>query len=247
MERAVEDIDLDQSINPYTDLVDLLAPVLDLPRHLNRPITGVSINSQKIKPGYVFFAAPGYGLLDGRDYIQNAIIAGAIAVVSEISGDDDIKTSLIMPPGDKKNIIPHIQIPNLRKCIGKIAALYYGKPTQQMQAVGVTGTNGKTTVTTLLAKSLAKLGSKSGFIGTHGVGSDLDNLKKTNLTTPGAFELQSYLKEFLEDDCDSVMMEVSSHAIKQSRTVGVNFDTVVLTNVTRDHLDYHDSINDGSP
>ncbi|MEC8882363.1 MAG: UDP-N-acetylmuramoyl-L-alanyl-D-glutamate--2,6-diaminopimelate ligase [Pseudomonadota bacterium] len=244
MERVIEDTDHDQSISPFMDLVELLEPVLDLPRHLNRPISGVSINSQKVKPGFVFFAAPGYGLLDGRDYIQDAIIAGAIAVVSEIAGNDQIKTSLIMPPGDKKNVIPHIQIPNLRKSIGKIAALYYSNPTRQMQTVGVTGTNGKTTVTTLLAKALKKLNVKSGFIGTHGVGSDLDNLKKTNLTTPGPFELQAYLQDLLEEDCESVMMEVSSHAIKQYRAVGVEFDTAVLTNVTRDHLDYHRDLED---
>lgn len=244
MERVAEAFNHDQSVSPYMDLIELLAPILDLPRHFNRPISGTTVNSQRVKPGYVFFAIPGYGNHDGRDYIQNAIIAGAVAVVSEIAGDDQVKTSLIMPPGDNKNVIPHIQIPHLRQSLGKIASLYYGEPTLQMQTVGVTGTNGKTTVTTLLAKALKRLNAKPGFIGTHGVGSDIDDLKKTNLTTPGPFELQAYLQTLLEEDCDSVMMEVSSHAIKQYRAVGVHFDTIVLTNVTRDHLDFHHSIED---
>ena len=242
MEKVVEDVSFDQSVSPYLDLVELLSTVVELPRHLNRPIRGVSANSRSIKPGYVFFATPGYGTFDGRDYIQDAIVAGAIAVVSEIAANDDIKTSLIMPPGEKKSVIPHIQIPNLRALVGKIAAHYHGHPTQQMQTIGVTGTNGKTTVTTLLTKGLNKLGVKSGFIGTHGVGSDINNLKKTNMTTPGPFELQAYMAGLRTDACESVMMEVSSHAIAQHRIVGVNFDTVVLTNVTRDHLDYHKNI-----
>ena len=122
MEKIVDDIDFDQSVSPYLDLVDLLIPVLELPRHLNRAITGVTANSQKVRPGYVFFATPGYGKLDGRDYIQDAIVAGAVAVVSEIAQNDQVKTSLIMPPGEKKAVIPHIQIPNLRTMIGQIAS-----------------------------------------------------------------------------------------------------------------------------
>ncbi len=242
MEKIVDDIDFDQSVSPYLDLVDLLTPVLELPRHLNRAITGVSANSQKVRPGYVFFATPGYGKLDGRDYIQDAIVAGAVAVVSEIAQNDQVKTSLIMPPGEKKAVIPHIQIPNLRTMIGQIASRYHGNPTQQMQTIGVTGTNGKTTVTTLLTKALNRLQIKSGFIGTHGVGSNIDKLKKTNMTTPGPFELQAYMAQLRDEACESVMMEVSSHAIAQHRVIGVNFDTVVLTNVTRDHLDYHRNI-----
>ena len=244
MEKIVEDIDFDHCINPYMDLIELLSPVLDLPRHLNRPIAGVTVNSQKVKPGFVFFATPGYGPLDGRDYIQDAIVAGAIAVVSEIARNDKVKTSLIMPPGEKKPVIPHIQIPNLRAWLGKISARYNGNPSAQMQIVGVTGTNGKTTVTTLLTKALGRLNIKSGFIGTHGAGSDLNNLKKTNMTTPGPFELQACMSQLREQECESVMMEVSSHAIAQHRVVGVEYDTVVLTNVTRDHLDYHNDIDD---
>lgn len=244
MEKTVEEIDFDQSISPYLDLVDLLSPVLELPRHLNRPVSGVTTNSQTVKPGFVFFAIPGYGAFDGRDYIQDAVISGAVAVVSEIAANDQIKTSLIMPPGQKKHVIPHIQIPNLRESLGKVAAIHYGSPTRQMQTVGVTGTNGKTTVTVLLNKALSRLGTKSGFIGTHGIGSDLGNLRKTQMTTPGPFELQSYMHNLLQEGCESIMMEVSSHAIAQHRIVGVSFDTVVLTNISRDHLEYHKDMED---
>lgn len=244
MEKIIEDVDFDQSISPYLDLVELLSPLLVLPRNLNRQITGLSVNSRRVKPGYVFFALPGFGSIDGRDFIQDAVVSGAAAIVSDIAANDSVKTSLIMPPGESKHVVPHVQVPNLRAKLGKIAAIYYGHPTRQMQVVGVTGTNGKTTVTTLLAKALDRLKAKSGFIGTHGVGFDLDRLTKTQMTTPEPFELQSYMQKLLRHDCEGVMMEVSSHAIAQHRVVGVEFDTVVLTNVSRDHLDYHRDLDD---
>lgn len=242
MEKVVEEIDFDQSVSPHLDLAEILSPVIDLPRHLNRVISGISTNSQRIKPGHVFFATPGYGTQDGRDYIQDAVLSGAVAVVSEIAVNEEVKTSLMMPPGKHKHVVPHIQIPNLRQSLGKIAAIYHASPTAQMQAVGVTGTNGKTTVTSLLAQAMQRLKAKTGFIGTHGVGCQLGKLEKTAMTTPGPFELQAYCKQLMLDDCEAVVMEVSSHAIAQHRTVGVQFDTLVLTNVTRDHLDYHHSI-----
>ena len=244
MEKIVEDVDFDQSISPYLDLAELLVPLIDLPRHLNRHIAGLSMNSQHIKPGFVFFALPGYANVDGRDYIQDAVISGAVAIVSEIAAHDQVKTSLIMPPGSNKHVVPHIRIPNLRESLGSIAAVYHGNPSRQMQMVGVTGTNGKTTVTTLLTTALNRLRMKAGFIGTHGVGSDLQNLAKTQMTTPDAFALQSYLNDLRQDDCEGVMMEVSSHGIAQHRIAGIEFDTVVLTNVSRDHLDYHKDIDD---
>ena len=244
MEKIIEDVGFDQSISPYLDLVELLSPLLTLPRNLNRQITGLSVNSRRIKPGYVFFALPGFGQIDGRDYIQDAVISGAAAIVSDIAANDVVKTSLIMPPGESQHVVPHIQVPNLRAKLGSVAAIYYGHPTRQMQVVGVTGTNGKTTVTTLLTKALQQMKSHTGFVGTHGVGSDLGNLDKTQMTTPEPFELQSFMQKLLHQGCEGVMMEVSSHAIAQHRVKGVNFDTVVLTNVSRDHLDYHRDLDD---
>lgn len=230
-----------QSINPFHTLASLLQDYFVIPRKLDREVSGLSVDSRKINPGDVFIACAGFGKYDGRDYIQAAVASGAAAVISEAGNAKEISSSLIMSAREKGAVIPHIQIPSLASKIGHIAATFYGCPSQQMQMVGVTGTNGKTSITTLLIQVQKKLETRAGLIGTHGKGIGVNALTPTGNTTPGALQLQKILADFREQGCESVAMEITSHAICQHRVNGVSFDTLVLSNVTRDHLDYHEN------
>lgn len=231
--------EIEQNISPHMGLAELLSSIMTLPKHLNCEVFGISTDSREIKPGFVFIAVPGYGQHDGRDFIQDAIACGAAAILSELSSQDSIKTGLISSPKQAKPNVPHIQIPQLSKKVGLVADAFYHHPSMQMQLIGVTGTNGKTTVASMLTQCLQKLACKSAFIGTHGYGVDLNQLSSTGVTTPGAIQLQKILHKVRDIGAESVCMEVSSHAIDQSRIKGCRFDTLILTNVTRDHIEYH--------
>ena len=186
-------------------------------------ITGVCTDSRQVEPGNLFLAIPGYAT-DGYQYLGAAAAAGAVAAVCERVPDVDI---------------PYILVKNARVAEASIAANWYGRPAGRLKLVGVTGTNGKTTVTYLLKTLLERtLDAKVGLIGTiqNMIGSEV---VETSHTTPGALELQSLLWRMAQAGCSHVVMEVSSHALALHRVDGLRFETAVFTNLTEDHLDFH--------
>jgi UDP-N-acetylmuramoyl-L-alanyl-D-glutamate--2,6-diaminopimelate ligase len=188
-------------------------------------VTGLVLDSRKIEEGSMFFALKG-ALLDGHQYIDSAIAKGAVAIVCETL------------PSDVKDGICYIQVQKVNDVVGLIAANYYDYPSKDLKVVGVTGTNGKTTIATLLYQLFTELGYKVGLISTvaNYIG---DKMVPATHTTPDPISLQHLFNEMYENDCTHVFMEVSSHAVDQRRIAGVEFDGALFTNLTHDHLDYH--------
>jgi len=185
-------------------------------------ISGVSINAQKVVPGDLFIAFAGANT-HGISYLEQAISNGAVAVLS----DKKIETS-----------IPSFIHPKPREIVGSISAWLYGNPFKSLKAIGITGTNGKTT-TANLVKQIWQLNSiKSGLIGTLGVEIADDKLESAR-TTPEADDLQAIAAAMVEQGCKNLAMEVSSHAIDQGRIKGAKYEVVAFSNLTQDHLDYH--------
>ena len=185
-------------------------------------ISGVSINAQKVVPGDLFIAFAGANT-HGISYLEQAISNGAVAVLS----DKKIETS-----------IPSFMHPKPREIVGSISAWLYGNPFKSLKAIGITGTNGKTT-TANLVKQIWQLNSiKSGLIGTLGVEIADDKLESAR-TTPEADDLQAIAAAMVEQGCKNLVMEVSSHAIDQGRIKGAKYEVVAFSNLTQDHLDYH--------
>ena len=185
-------------------------------------ISGVSINAQKVVPGDLFIAFAGANT-HGISYLELAISNGAVAVLS----DKKIETS-----------IPSFMHPKPREIVGSISAWLYGNPFKSLKAIGITGTNGKTT-TANLVKQIWQLNSiKSGLIGTLGVEIADEKLESTR-TTPEADDLQAIAAAMVEQGCKNLAMEVSSHAIDQGRIKGAKYEVVAFSNLTQDHLDYH--------
>ena len=185
-------------------------------------ISGVSINAQKVLPGDLFIAFAG-AKTHGISYLEQAISNGAVAVLS----DKKIEGS-----------IPSFIHPKPREIVGAISAWLYGHPFESMKAIGITGTNGKTT-TANLVKQIWQLNSiKSGLIGTLGIEIADEKLASAR-TTPEADDLQAVAAAMVEHGCKNLVMEVSSHAIDQGRIKGVKYEVVAFSNLTQDHLDYH--------
>ena len=185
-------------------------------------ISGVSINAQKVVPGDLFIAFAGANT-HGISYLQQAISNGAAAVLS----DKKIETS-----------IPSFIHPNPREIVGSISAWLYGHPFKNLKAIGITGTNGKTT-TANLVKQIWQLNSiRAGLIGTLGV-EIADEKIESARTTPEADDLQAIAAAMVEQGCKNLAMEVSSHAIDQGRIKGAKYQVVAFSNLTQDHLDYH--------
>lgn len=196
----------------------------------NPLIQNLSMDSRMVEDGTLYFAVPG-SCSDGRNYIDQAVQSGASAVAYE---------SLNWPQPEKHKI-PCIGVENLKSKVGYIADRFYGMPSSNLNVVGITGTNGKSTCAWLTAHALEELERRSGIIGTLGVGTT-GNLTSSQLTTPDPVALQSQLAQLLEAGAQYAILEVSSHALDQSRTSGTRFDTVVFTNLSHDHLDYHGSL-----
>ena len=210
------------------NLANLLQSMIPLANAHDISVSDLTQDSRHVSAGSLFLAYPGLRV-DGRDFISAAVAKGASAVLYE-NGDGYT--------ADNSHNIPLIGIPNLETKIGLIASRFYGEPTKQMQVVGVTGTNGKTSITQFIAQALSLRQQKCAVIGTIGKGF-LPDLHSTGYTTPDAVGLQRDLAECLKLGADSVAMEVSSHSLSQHRVVGVEFDVAVFSNLTRDHLDYH--------
>jgi UDP-N-acetylmuramoyl-L-alanyl-D-glutamate--2,6-diaminopimelate ligase len=191
----------------------------------------VSADSRQIQAGDIFFAYPvghGNALRDGRQYIDAALENGAAAVLFD-------------PLGAEKRFFDHPQcfaVDGLAEIVGKLCSDWYGNPSKQLRMIGVTGTNGKTSVTQWLATALDAPNHRTAVLGTLGTGFP-GALAKTGYTTPDAPKLQTQLKELLDAGAKQVAMEVSSHALHQDRISGTSFNCAVFTNLTQDHLDYH--------
>jgi UDP-N-acetylmuramoyl-L-alanyl-D-glutamate--2,6-diaminopimelate ligase len=194
---------------------------------IKAPIASITSDSRMVEKNSLFIAYPGQ-YSDGREYIADAIKKGAVAVV----WDEDGFTW--NPDWDVKNIA----IPQLKLQAGHIASQFYKKPSAALWTIGVTGTNGKTSVSHWLAQAFNFLERRATVVGTLGNGF-LDALETTMNTTPGPIELQKTLARYLNAKASVVAMEVSSHGLDQGRLNGVEFDVAVFTNLTQDHLDYH--------
>lgn len=190
---------------------------------LDLPVTGIAYHSARVGPGYLFVCLPGTRS-HGNQYIQAAVDAGAVALVTDRKVDR---------PG-----VTTITVPDVRLALALLAADFFDYPSRQLVLTGVTGTNGKTTTTHLIDALLRQKGAATGLIGTvHYRIRDEEYLVRA--TTPEACDLQQLIRNMCTAGVTHATMEVSSHALAWYRTVGCDFDTVVLTNITEDHLDFH--------
>lgn len=199
----------------------------DLIASLSVAVTRLVTNSRAITPGDTFIAYPG-SKVDGRQFIKQAIANGANAVIWEAHGFS----------WNEAWQLPNLAVADLLNHAGEIADHIYDSPSQKMWVVGITGTNGKTSCCHWIAQSLCALGKKTALIGTLGNGFH-SALQPTQNTTPDAIHLHKLLADYLAQGAQAVAMEVSSHALEQGRVNGVQFDVALLTNLSRDHLDYH--------
>ena len=223
--------------SPAIPTLQQLLPDQVLPEELaGISVTGLSLDSRTVKSGDVFIATPGLEQ-DGRDYIAQALESGAVAVLAEDEGFSSADSRVV-------------QIANLNQQLSEVAGRFYADPSDQLMLAGITGTNGKTTCSQLLAQlfSLVK-GSEClprnasvGVIGTLGCGvvtRGKAELQDTGMTTPDAINTQQVLADCIARGIDRVVMEVSSHSLAQFRVQALAFHTAVFTNLSRDHLDYH--------
>ncbi len=188
-------------------------------------ITGVDIDSRQVKDGHLFVAMKGTQV-DGHLFIPKAIELGAKAVLCE-----DM-------PTEKALGVTYVQVESTEDAAGKVATLFYGDPSRKLKLVGVTGTNGKTTIATLLYNMFRKMGHKCGLLSTV-CNYIEDEAIPADHTTPDPIELNMLLARMVEAGCEYAFMECSSHAIAQKRIAGLKFTGGIFTNLTRDHLDYH--------
>lgn len=198
--------------------------------HNNISVSQIVSDSRKISPGALFVALVGTQT-DGRKFIPSAIKQGATAVVLEGT------------PTENKAYpeVPFIYVTDANKALALLADAFYNHPSQDLCMVGVTGTNGKTTTTTLLYDLFTHLGYRCGLIGTVEIRIG-EKRQEARYTTPDALELNKLLHQMRQDGCSHVFMEVSSHALAQQRVYGIDFKVALFTNLTRDHLDYHQTV-----
>jgi UDP-N-acetylmuramoyl-L-alanyl-D-glutamate--2,6-diaminopimelate ligase len=191
-----------------------------------REIEGIAYHSQKVGKGFLFAAIRGLEL-DGHQFIGEAIQRGAEVVVLEKEQEIFNRTMIL--------------VPNSRQALAKISSNFYGDPSSQVKLVGITGTNGKTTTTYLLESIFKKVGYAVGVIGTINYRFGKKTASAPN-TTPESLDLQRILWEMVREGVSHVIMEVSSHGLDLDRVFGCQFDSVVFTNFTSEHLDYHKTL-----
>ncbi|GLQ99842.1 UDP-N-acetylmuramoyl-L-alanyl-D-glutamate--2,6-diaminopimelate ligase [Dyella mobilis] len=192
-------------------------------------VSGLALDSRQVRQGDAFFALRGTRG-HGIEFVGGAVQRGASVVLAEAPAH------VLEDPG-----VPVLWIDGLHTFVGEIASRFFGRPSESMKVIGVTGTNGKTSTVQLLAQALEKLGHRAATIGTLGAGLH-GELREGERTTPDAIAVQGLMAEFLRDGATHVAMEVSSHALEQGRVAAMNFDVAAFTNLTRDHLDYHGSM-----
>jgi UDP-N-acetylmuramoyl-L-alanyl-D-glutamate--2,6-diaminopimelate ligase len=189
-------------------------------------VSSIEYDSRRVEPGCLFVAIRGF-VTDGHAFIEKACRAGAAAVlVEETTG---------------AAAIPEIVVPDTRECLGLVAHEFYGRPSERLETHGITGTNGKTTTTYLLDSIFREAGRKTGVVGTLGYRLG-DRVMVGDRTSPESLDLARLLASMVEAEVEVVTMEVSSHALKLSRAAGMQFDTATFTNLSRDHLDFHGSL-----
>ena len=191
-------------------------------------IKGVNIDSRKVADGHLFIAMRGTQV-DGHKFIPKAEELGAAAILCE------------QIPEEKKQGVTYVQVADTEDVVGQVATTFYGNPTSKLKLVGVTGTNGKTTIATLLYNMFRKMGHKCGLLST--VCNYVEGeAYPTDHTTPDPIELNEFLGKMVDAGCEYAFMECSSHAIAQKRIGGLTFAGGIFTNLTRDHLDYHKTL-----
>ncbi|MBM3875903.1 MAG: UDP-N-acetylmuramoyl-L-alanyl-D-glutamate--2,6-diaminopimelate ligase [Verrucomicrobia bacterium] len=196
---------------------------------LDLEISGITYDSRRVTPGMVFVAMKGANV-DGHDFIAPAVARGAAAVVCERNGFATTRTAKII-------------VSDSRAALACASLAYFGRPSCRLKVAGVTGTNGKTTVTFMLKQMLEASGVRTGLLGT--VGYEIGGrILPAPRTTPESLELQDMMAQMLRAGCGACVMEVSSHALDQQRVAGAEFDVGIFTNLTRDHLDYHRTMED---
>ncbi|MGH9811268.1 MAG: Mur ligase family protein, partial [Terriglobia bacterium] len=205
------------------NFLDLLDGAGYLPQQGNPPIAGLDYDSRRVKPGWCFVAMRGE-TSDGNRYIDQALSAGAIAIVSD---------SLPPRPG-----VSWAQVEHGRRALARLSANFYGRPAERLSITGITGTNGKTTTSFLLNAMLRAGSRKTALVGTVEYRIEEQQFPAPH-TTPEALELNQFFARALGAGCTEAVMEVSSHALEQQRVYGIPFDVAIFTNLTRDHLDYH--------
>lgn len=200
--------------------------VLEIQGNISVKISGVAFNSNEVKPGDVFVCIEGFKT-DGHAYAQDALEKGAVAVVAQKKIEDTAATTVV--------------VPNTRLALAKIAAAYYNYPNKKFKLMGVTGTNGKTTTTYLVKSILENCGQKVGLIGTNQnmIG---DEVIPSHHTTPDSLELMELFEKMADEKVDAVVMEVSSHSLALDRVAALDFDVSAFTNITQDHLDFHETM-----
>ncbi len=217
-----------QTLNKLWKLGSLLEGVIDVSNEdVDIIIESMTLDSREVKENTLFVALNGTDK-HGLNFADKAIDKGAVAILWE--------SDAVWSQGSYR--VPAIGVDDLRERLGIIVDRFYGSPSADMKVVGVTGTDGKSTVSHFIAEALNGCGQKSAVIGTLGVGVPGD-LVETGLTTPDVVVVHRTLAEFKQQGIKNVIMEVSSHALDQQRVAGVDFEVAVLTNLTRDHLDYH--------
>ena len=198
---------------------------LSISGNMDIDISGIAIDSRKVQKGYLFIAMKGTQV-DGHQYIGKAIELGATAILAEEE------------PTTKTEGVTYIIVASTENVVGNVATTFYGKPSEHLRLVGVTGTNGKTTIATLLYNMFRKMGHKVGLLSTV-CNYIEDEAVPASHTTPDPIELNSLLARMVDAGCEYAFMECSSHAIHQKRIGGLKFAGGIFTNLTRDHLDYH--------
>lgn len=191
---------------------------------LQTPVSQIHFDSRLIKPGDLFIAMGGTHV-DGHQFIPKALENGAKVIISENANVDGGGATLV-------------KMPDTSAALGLLASAFYGHPSRNLKVVGVTGTNGKTTIATLLYRLFSRLGYKAGLISTIKYYVGRDEFPATH-TTPDALHIQELMFKMAESGCEYCFMEASSHAIDQDRIKGIEFDGAIFTNLTHDHLDYH--------
>ncbi|NCT66743.1 MAG: UDP-N-acetylmuramoyl-L-alanyl-D-glutamate--2,6-diaminopimelate ligase [Rhodanobacteraceae bacterium] len=213
-------------------LRDLLAPHGDAGSAGDLLVRGLALDSRQVRPGDAFVALAGTQA-HGLAFAAGAAARGAVVVLAEPPGSESADRGF-----GKDDGVPVVWVDGLREQLGALAARFYGEPSQALHVVGVTGTNGKTSTVQLLAQALEHAGRRAATIGTLGAGL-YGALREGERTTPDAIAVQALLAEFRDAGASHVAMEVSSHALEQGRVNAVEFELAVFTNLTRDHLDYH--------
>jgi len=194
-------------------------------------VSGLTLDSREVQAGYLFFARPGLRT-DGTRFVADSLARGAVAAIA--------------PRGTRRRLslergAPIIEVDEIDRVLGEVAARFFARPGERMNLVGITGTNGKTTVAYILAQASTLLGTPCGYLGTLGVGMPGD-LAGTKLTTPDAITLNRHLLALCQSGAQRLALEVSSHALSQDRISGLRINGAVFTNLSHDHLDYHGSM-----